>query len=554
MRAGSAIALLAVTTAAGVAGFPASALAKPTSPHSTTQLSTASAAVANVTVAPSVTTAVITWDSYTATAPDHYVVKVNGTTECSGVVAAGPLTCTATTLVAGTSYTATVEAQTIGGVIVPGSAVGTSTAFKVGQPGAPTLPMATPNQDGTIDVSWTPPATVGAGIVTYTATTTPGSFTCVSADGDTPNCTISAGALRATPYTVAVVANGNFSAPDVSNDSAASANSSSFTLPLDVPTDAHGADLLTNGHPSGHITAGWTAPTDMTGIDHYVATLTPGGAHCPSVALALTCTISTGLTAGVSYTVSVVSVAADDSESAPSTPSTPVLIGPLYVPTGVMAMAGDAFATVSWTAPTGFPAGVVSYYTVTGSDGDVCNTPDDSVTHCTVTGLTNFRSATFTVMAHTTPASHLADSPSSAASGAVTPLPASITLKAAANGKYVTAENAGMAPLIANRAAANAYEKFWVTQNADGTVSLKAAANGKYVTADPSGAPLIANRSAIGTWEEFALVDDGGSGMFTLKAMSNGKYVSADHAGASSLVANRSVIGSWETFTLTAAS
>src|SRR5689334_8381759 len=100
-----------MTTAAGVAGFPASALAKPTSPHSTTQLTTASAAVANVAAAPSVTTAVITWDPYTATIPDHYVVKVNGTVECSSVMVGGALTCTATSLVAGSSYTATVEAQ-----------------------------------------------------------------------------------------------------------------------------------------------------------------------------------------------------------------------------------------------------------------------------------------------------------------------------------------------------------------------------------------------------------------------------------------------------------
>jgi hypothetical protein len=38
---------------------------------------------------------------------------------------------------------------------------------------------------------------------------------------------------------------------------------------------------------------------------------------------------------------------------------------------------------------------------------------------------------------------------------------------------------------------------------------LRAQANGKIVTADNAGAnPLIANRTAIGPWEEFDLIVD----------------------------------------------
>jgi hypothetical protein len=40
-------------------------------------------------------------------------------------------------------------------------------------------------------------------------------------------------------------------------------------------------------------------------------------------------------------------------------------------------------------------------------------------------------------------------------------------------------------------------------------ISLRAHANGMYVTADNAGAsPLIANRTAIGPWEEFDLIHD----------------------------------------------
>ena len=46
-----------------------------------------------------------------------------------------------------------------------------------------------------------------------------------------------------------------------------------------------------------------------------------------------------------------------------------------------------------------------------------------------------------------------------------------------------------------------------IPSGSDGSVSLKAAANGDYVTADGTGTKaLIANRTAIGPWEEFDLV------------------------------------------------
>jgi hypothetical protein len=44
-------------------------------------------------------------------------------------------------------------------------------------------------------------------------------------------------------------------------------------------------------------------------------------------------------------------------------------------------------------------------------------------------------------------------------------------------------------------------------QNPGGTVSLLALADNLYVTAENAGAsPLIANRTAIGTWEQFDLI------------------------------------------------
>ena len=82
------------------------------------------------------------------------------------------------------------------------------------------------------------------------------------------------------------------------------------------------------------------------------------------------------------------------------------------------------------------------------------------------------------------------------------------------------------------------------------SVALQAAANNKYVCADNGGnSPLIANRDAIGSWETFGLVDLGNNNV-AFKAV-NGKYVCADNGGNSPLIANRDAIGSWETFKLT---
>ncbi len=82
-----------------------------------------------------------------------------------------------------------------------------------------------------------------------------------------------------------------------------------------------------------------------------------------------------------------------------------------------------------------------------------------------------------------------------------------VSLRAHANGMLVTAENAGAAPLVANRTAIGTWETFQLTRNPDGGISLRALANNGYVCAEHAGAaPLVANRTAIGTWEEFDLI------------------------------------------------
>ncbi|WP_432833174.1 PQQ-dependent sugar dehydrogenase [Dactylosporangium sp. CA-092794] len=126
---------------------------------------------------------------------------------------------------------------------------------------------------------------------------------------------------------------------------------------------------------------------------------------------------------------------------------------------------------------------------------------------------------------------------------------APIELRASANGSFVTAENGGNSPLIANRSVIGDWEQFDVADAGDGYVALRARANLRYVTAEAGGnSPLIANRTSIGDWEKFQMIDNG-DGTISLKAKANGRYVTADNGGNSPLIANRTSIGAWEKFT-----
>jgi lysophospholipase L1-like esterase len=122
-----------------------------------------------------------------------------------------------------------------------------------------------------------------------------------------------------------------------------------------------------------------------------------------------------------------------------------------------------------------------------------------------------------------------------------------ISLKAHANGDYVTAENAGAAALIANRTAIGTWEQFDEVSQANGTIALRSHADNDYVTAGT--AALIADSATVGTAQTFTLVHNS-DGSVSLRATANGDYVTAENAGASSLIANRTAIGPWEEFDL----
>jgi hypothetical protein len=93
-------------------------------------------------------------------------------------------------------------------------------------------------------------------------------------------------------------------------------------------------------------------------------------------------------------------------------------------PTGVVATAGNATASVSWTAPVSDGGASITGYTVRSAPGGLTASVAGAARSATVTGLTNGRSYTFAVTA----VNSVGSGPASAVSNAVTPTAGGSTL------------------------------------------------------------------------------------------------------------------------------
>jgi beta-glucanase (GH16 family) len=126
-----------------------------------------------------------------------------------------------------------------------------------------------------------------------------------------------------------------------------------------------------------------------------------------------------------------------------------------------------------------------------------------------------------------------------------------VTIRASANNTFVSADNAGASPLVANRPTASTWEQFDLVDNGDGTVSLQAVVNGRFVTADASnGGRLVASATSIGNAQKFRRIAQPG-GTVALQSVANNLYVAADLNLGNVLMANRASPSTWERFTLT---
>ncbi len=148
----------------------------------------------------------------------------------------------------------------------------------------------------------------------------------------------------------------------------------------------------------------------------YTVTANPGGQTCTVTGTAGSCTI-TGLTNGTSYSFTVIATnpAGTSGASPASSAVTPVTVP--GAPTGVAGSSGNTKVVVSWLAPVSNGGSTITTYTVTASPGGRTCGLSSGTLACTVTGLTNGTSYTFTVTA----TNQQGTSPASGVSNAVTP-------------------------------------------------------------------------------------------------------------------------------------
>ena len=238
--------------------------------------------------------AVVSWSAPNtdgASAVTGYTVTASdGVSNCT---TNGALACTITGLTDNTSYTVTVTATNLVGTSDP-SAASTGTMIS-GLPDPPSGVSAVAGA-GQATVSWTAPSGEGSSIWAYTATSSPGGYTCTWTTGPT-QCAVT-GLTDGTSYTFTVDAiNGN--GPGSPSDP------SSAVTSLGVPSPPTAVLAFGGSAAGGQAVVSWSAPnTDGgTAVTGYTATASDGVSTCTTNG-ALTCTIA-GLTNNTSYTVTV---------------------------------------------------------------------------------------------------------------------------------------------------------------------------------------------------------------------------------------------------------
>ncbi|MBI3043630.1 MAG: fibronectin type III domain-containing protein, partial [Betaproteobacteria bacterium] len=222
------------------------------------------------------------------------------------------------------------------------------------------------------------------------------------------------------------------------NCSGQSVATSATTLD-DVPPSVPGG-LTATAVSQGQINLAWSAASDNVAVTQYRIYRNSGVTPHATVTAPATSFNDTGLAAATtySYTVQACDAAANCSAQSASASATTSATVP-GAPTIGTATAGNASASVSFTAPASNGGSAITLYTVTSSPGGLAGT--GSASPITVSGLTNGTAYTFTVTA----TNSVGTGPASADSNSVTPAPSAYSLTVTnAGGGTVTSNPAGI--------------------------------------------------------------------------------------------------------------
>jgi len=298
--------------------------------------------------------------------------------------------CTFSGLTNGTSYTFSVAA--INRVGTGPAASDTTTPATV--PGAPTFVTANAGNQ-TATVLWSPPlSNGGADITGYVVTSSPSGLTCAVTS---TSCTFP-GLANGTTYTFTVTATNR-----VGTGAGASVSVTPATVP-DAPTNV---TATSNNDATSTIT--WSAPLTNGGapVGSYTVSVSPSVPVPPAclATTALTCTI-TGLTNGTTYSFTVTAANRIGAGAGASTTATPGTVP--SAPLDPLATSyNDSSSVVTWSTPATNGGYTNLTYQVTVSP--LVTTPAGltslaacaatTSTTCTIAGLTNGTTYTFTIAA-----------------------------------------------------------------------------------------------------------------------------------------------------------
>lgn len=399
-----------------VGGGPASAASAPVVPKAPTPPGPPTAA--DATAGDGQVT--VDWDAPASTggsAITGYVVTATpGGATCS---TAGATSCSVTGLANLTAYTFVVAAtNAIGTGVASAPTTPVTPQPGVTVPGPPTA-VAAIGGNARATVTWTPPvATGGLPVTTYTATASPGGLTCTA--GAPANSCVITGLTNGTWYSMTVVAR------NAVGPSAPSAPSATIA-PHPSATASSAPTAVTTSVGDGRVAIAWGVPADTGGlpITAYAVTTVGSDAACDTDAGGTSCTVG-GLSNGTRYTFKVMAQTAVGFGAAAVTAGVVPVPGSSVpgAPGTPRATPGSSRATVTFSAPPADGGSPITGYSVVAAPGGATCTAVSPAAGCTVRGLRNGTSYTFTASARN--ANGLG--PASPPATPVTPQPAPVML------------------------------------------------------------------------------------------------------------------------------